>query len=54
VFVAFVNLEKAYDRVIGVNWGKVRRTYGMEMGLIRAVRSIYDGSKACMCEWNTV
>jgi hypothetical protein len=28
-------------------WG-VLEEYGVEMGLIRAVRSMYDGSKACV------
>jgi hypothetical protein len=32
-------------------WG-VLEEYGVEMGLIKAVKSMYDGSKACVSEWN--
>jgi hypothetical protein len=48
VFAAFVDLENAYDRVnLSKLWG-VLEEYCVEMDLIRAVRSMYDGSKACV------
>jgi hypothetical protein len=48
VFAAFVDLEKAYDRVNRSKLWEVLEEYGVEMGLVRAVKSMYDGSKACV------
>jgi hypothetical protein len=48
VFAAFVDLEKAYDRVNQSKLWEVLEEYGVEMDLIRAVKSMYDGSKACV------
>ena len=42
VYMCFVDLEKAFDRVPrGVLWG-VLREYGVPDALVRAVRSLYD------------
>jgi hypothetical protein len=50
VFAAFVDLEKAYDRVNRSKLREVLEEYGVEMGSEKktAVRSMYDGSKACV------
>jgi hypothetical protein len=51
VFAAFVDLEKAYDRINrNVLW-KVLREYGVNERLIRCVKAMYDGSRACV-RWN--
>jgi hypothetical protein len=46
VFAAFVDLEKAYNRVNRSKLWEVLEEYGVEMGLIEAVRSMYDECKA--------
>ena len=57
VYFAFLDLEKAYDRVDREAMWKVLRIYGVGGRLLRAVESMYAGSKACvrvgseMSEW---
>ena len=48
VFCAFVDLEKAYDSVNRVELWKILKEYGVDEGLVRALRGFYDGSKACV------
>ena len=43
-----VDLEKAYDRVDRELLWKVLRTYGVNGALMRAVKSLYENSKACV------
>ena len=57
VYFAFMDLEKAYDRVDrGAMWS-VLGMYGVDGKLLNAVKSLYDDSKACvrvgneMSEW---
>ena len=60
VYFAFLDLEKAYDRVDREAMWKMLRIYGMGGRLLQAVESMYAGSKACVrvgsevSEWFTV
>ena len=60
VYFAFLDLEKAYDRVDREAMWKMLRIYGVGGRLLRAVQSMYAGSKACvrvgseMSEWFSV
>ena len=48
VYMCFVDLEKAYDRVPrGILWG-VLREYGVPGPLVRAIRSLYKQSESCV------
>ena len=48
VYIAFVDLEKAYDRVDrGLLWG-VLEEYGVSGSLIRAIASLYSKSRSCV------
>ena len=48
MYWAFMDLEKAYDRVDrGAMW-QVLRLYGVGGRLLRAVQSFYKGSRACV------
>ena len=57
VYFAFMDLEKAYDRVDRDAMWNVLRLYGVDGKLLSAVKSLYVGSKACvrvgneMSEW---
>ena len=57
VYWAFMDLEKAYDRVDREALWKVMGMYGVEGRLLRAVKSLYVNSRACvrvgneMSEW---
>ena len=44
LFVAFLNMEKAYDRVNRKTLFKVMRCYGVHENLVRLIEIIYDGS----------
>ena len=48
LYVAFMDLEKAYDRVDREALWKVLRIYGVGGKLLEAVRSFYQGCKACV------
>ena len=48
VYFAFLNLEKAYDRVDREAMWKVLELYGVEGRLLSAVKSMYADSRACV------
>ena len=48
VYFAFLDLEKAYDRVDRKALWNVLRIYGVGGRLLRAVKSMYESSKACV------
>ena len=48
VYFAFLDLEKAYDRVDREAMWNVLRLYGVGGKLLKAVKSLYVGSKACV------
>lgn len=54
VYVAFMDLEKAYDRVDREAMWNVMRLYGVGGRLLQAVKSFYKGSKACVRIGNEV
>jgi hypothetical protein len=48
VYISFVDLEKAYDRVDrSLMWSELKR-YGVNGQLIRAIMSLYTDSKSCV------
>ena len=44
IFVAFLDMEKAYDRVNRNKLFEVMRCYGVHEKLVRLIERIYDGS----------
>ena len=54
VYFAFLDLEKAYDRVDRDAMWNVLRLYGIGGRLLRRVKSLYVGSKACVRVGNEV
>ena len=54
VYFAFLDLEKAYDRVDRDAMWNVLRLYGIGSRLLRGVKSLYVGSKACVRVGNEV
>ena len=54
VYFVFLNLEKAYDRVDRDAMWNVLRLYGIGNRLLRGVKSLYVGSKACIRVGNEV
>ena len=54
VYFAFLDLEKAYDRVDRDAMWDVLRLYGIGGRLLRGVKSLYMGSKACVRVGNEV
>jgi len=48
LFCAFVDLQKAYDRVDRKMLWKVLSKYGVSTYLIQAIASLYEGSVACV------
>ena len=48
MYFTFLDLEKAYDRVDRDAMWNVLRLYGIGGRLVRGVRSLYVGSKACV------
>ena len=48
VYIAFVDLEKAYDRVDRSLVWDVLREYGVDGHLVGAVASLYRGSRSCV------
>ena len=56
IYFAFVNLEKAFDRVPrSVLWGAIRKL-GIDEWIVRLVKAMYDGETSrvringCFCE----
>ena len=54
VYFAFLDLEKVYDRVDRDAMWNVLRLYGIGGRLLRGVKSLYVGSKACVKVRNEV
>ena len=54
MYFAFLDLEKAYDRVGRDAVWNVLRLYGIGGRLLREVKSLYVGSKACVRVGNEV
>ena len=54
VYFAFLDLEKAYDRVDREAMWSVLRMYGIGGRLLRAVESLYSNSRACVRVGNEV
>ena len=54
VYFAFLDLEKAYDRVGRDAMWNVLRLYGIGGRLLPGVKSLYVGSKACVRVGNEV
>lgn len=48
VYCAFVDLEKAYDRVMRSELWSVLCTYGVDSSLVQALKSLYKDSSACV------
>ena len=48
VYAAFMDLEKAYDRVDREGMWRVLRIYGVDGELLRAVKSMYEGARAAV------
>ena len=44
IFVAFLDMEKTYDRVSRKKLFEVMRCYGVHEKLVRLIERIYDGS----------
>ena len=48
LYVAYMDLEKAYDRIDREAMWRVLSMYGVNDDLIRGIRSFYEGSEACV------
>jgi len=48
VFCGFVDVEKAFDRVVRKDLWGILPGYGVDSTLLRAVRSTYEDCTACM------
>ena len=48
IMIAFIDLEKAHDTVCRDRLWQVLEHYGIRGGLMRAIRSKYLGSRACV------
>ena len=44
IFVTFLDMVKAYDRVNRIKLFEVKRCYGVHEKLVRLIERIYDGS----------
>ena len=51
IFVAFLDIEKAYDRVKRKKQFEVMRCYGVLEKLVRLIVRIYDGSMMTFEQW---
>ena len=47
MYVAYMDLEKAYDRIDRNAMWRVREMFGIDDNLLRAMKSFYNGSDAC-------
>ncbi len=54
VFWAFMDLEKAYDRIDREGLWTVLRLYGLDGRLLKGVKSFYKNSRACVRVGNGV
>ena len=54
MYFAFLDLKKVYDRVDRAAMWNVLRLYGIGGRLLRGVKSLYVGSKACVRVGNEV
>ena len=52
ILVAFLDMEKAYDRVDRKKLFEVMRCYGVHEKLVRLIERIYDGSMVKYMSWN--
>ena len=48
VYVAYMDVEKAYDRIDRNAMWRVLGMYGVSENVINAIKSFYDGSEACV------
>ena len=48
MFVAYVDLEKAYDKVCRADLWRALREYGIGGRLLGAIEALYKESKACV------
>ena len=48
VYLGFIDLEKAYDRIDREALWRVVRKYGVNGRLLKALKSFYINSKACV------
>ena len=48
MYVAYMDLEKAYDRIDREAMWRVLRMYGVDGKLLRGIKSFYDESEACV------
>ena len=48
MYVAFMDLEKAYNTVCREEMWRVQHVCGIDGYLIRSVSNLYDGSRACV------
>ncbi len=48
IYAAFMDLEKAYDRVDWLALWKVLRMYGVGGKLLSAIQSFYEEASACV------
>ena len=46
LYIAFIDLEKVYDKVCRGELWRVRRECGVDGYLTRSMNSLYDGSRA--------
>jgi flavoprotein len=48
VFLAFLDIKKAYDRVDKIAMSEVLRMYGVEDKILSATKSMYEESMVCV------
>ena len=48
VFAAFIDLEKAYNKVWRADLWKVLKEYGIGSRLLESIKALYKESKACV------
>ena len=53
MYAGFMNLEKEYDKVCREKLGRLLYESGVEEYLCMGVKSLYEGSRACV-QWRRV
>ena len=48
LYVAYMDLEKAYDRIDRDAMWRVLRMYGVNGSLLKGIQSLYEESEACV------